>query len=170
MAIVAYLRTVAPQKGSPGMTKLAFPVNMLTRTVPKPLESSPPPLPSPGPARGKLLIDLGMCAECHTPSDKGQPKPGMYLAGGVAATGPWGTVYSANITSHLSAGIGAYSDDDLKRVFREGKNRSGRQLWVMPWSATQHLSDEDLNSLIAGLRQIPANPNLVAAPALKKME
>jgi cytochrome c553 len=166
MAIVAYLRTAAPVKGSPGATRLDFPVHMLIRTVPQPLDSSPPPLPLPGPERGKTLIALQMCSECHTQSEKGEPKPGMYLAGGTAMRGPWGTVYAANITSHPSAGIGAYSDEDLKRVFREGKNRSGRPLWVMPWSATQHLSDEDLSSLITALRQIPPNPNLVPAPEL----
>lgn len=170
MAIVAYLRTVPPHRGSPGITKLDFPVNMLIRTAPKPLESSPAPLPPPGADRGRVLIDVGMCTDCHTQSEKGQPKPGMYLAGGVPTKGPFGTVYSANITSHPSAGIGAYSDEDLKRVFREGRNRSGRKLWVMPWSATQHLNDDDLNSLIAALRQIPPNPNLVAAPELKKTE
>jgi cytochrome c553 len=168
LAMVAYLRTVPPQKQSPGVTKLDFPVNMLIRTAPTPLETSPAPLPPPGVERGKALIAIGMCTDCHTQSEKGQPKPGLYLAGGTPSRGPWGTVYAANITSHPSAGIGAYSDDDLRRVFREGKNRSGRLLWVMPWSATQHLNDDDLNSIIAALRQIPANPNLVPAPELKK--
>jgi len=168
LAIVAYLRTVKPMKGSPGTTRLDFPVNMLVRTTPRPLEASPAPLPPPGAERGKALIALGMCTECHTQSEKGEPKPGMYLAGGTAMRGPFGTVYAANITSHPSAGIGAYGDEDLKRVFRQGTNRSGRQLWVMPWSATQHLSDEDLNSLIVALRQVPPNPNLVPAPELKK--
>lgn len=167
MAMIAYLRTVPPQRGTPGTTKLDFPANMLIRTVPRPLETSPAPLPPPGVERGKALIAIGMCTECHTQSEKGQPKPGLYLAGGAPFRGPWGTVYSANITSHPSAGIGAYSDDDLRRVLREGKNRSGRSLWVMPWSATQHLNDDDLNSIIAALRQVPANPNLVPAPELK---
>jgi hypothetical protein len=49
-------------------------------------------------------------------------------------------------------------------VFKEGKNRAGRELWVMPWSVTQKLNDEDLKSLIAALREIPRNPNLVPAP------
>jgi mono/diheme cytochrome c family protein len=168
MAMVAYLRTVKPMQGSPGQTKLDFPVNMLIRTVPRPLEASPAPMPPPGAERGKVLIALGMCTECHTQAEKGQPKPGLHLAGGTRMPGPWGVVYAANITSHPSAGIGAYSDEDLKRVFREGKNRSGRSLWVMPWSATRHLTDDDLNSLIAALRQIPPNPNLVPAPELKK--
>jgi mono/diheme cytochrome c family protein len=168
MAMIAYLRTVKPMKGSPGKTKLDFPVNMLIRTAPKPLEVSPAPLPPPGVERGQVLIALGMCSECHTPAEKGQPKPGLHLAGGQKLGGPFGTVYSANITAHPSAGIGAYSDEDLKRVFREGKNRSGRELWVMPWSATRHLTDDDLNSLIAALRQIPPNSNLVPAPELKK--
>lgn len=167
LAIVAHLRRQKPIRHDPGRTRLDFPVNMLARTAPQPLEASPAPLPPPGVERGKLLIELGMCSDCHTQSEQGQPKPGLYLAGGTKMSGAFGSVYSANITSHPSAGIGAYSDDDLVRVFREGKNRSGRSLWVMPWSATRNMSDEDLRSLIAALRQVPPNPNLVPAPELR---
>ncbi len=168
MSIVGFLRTQKAVRNNPGVTKLDFPVNVLIRTVPKPLERAPASLPPPGIDRGKALIAMGLCTECHTQSVRGQPKPGLYLAGGNPMPGRFGVVYAANITSHPSAGIGAYSDEDLKRVFREGKNRSGRSLWVMPWSATRNLSDEDLNSLIAALRQVPPNPNLVPAPEFKK--
>jgi mono/diheme cytochrome c family protein len=109
-----------------------------------------------------------MCGDCHTPmDDRGNRLEDKHLAGGMPFAGPWGTVHSANITSHPSAGIGAYSDEDLKRVFREGKNRAGRELWVMPWSVTRNLTDADLDVLIAALREIPANPNLVPAAQLK---
>jgi mono/diheme cytochrome c family protein len=108
-----------------------------------------------------------LCGECHTPRDgQGNQLEDKHLAGGTPFPGPWGTVYSANITSHPSAGIGAYSDEDLKRVLREGTNRSGRKLWVMPWSVTSQLTDADLDVLIAALREIPPNPNLVPAAQL----
>jgi len=72
------------------------------------------------------------------------------------------------VTAASFSGIGAFSDEDLKRVFREGRNRAGRPLWVMPWSVTQNLTDEDMDSLIAALREIPPNPNLVPAPELRE--
>lgn len=166
LAMIAYLRTQRPIRHDPGRTKLRFPVNMLIRTVPEPVTEPPTELPPPGAERGKLLMAVGLCGECHSQSQQGKPIPGMELAGGQRFSGPFGAVYSANITSHAAAGVGAYSNDDLLRVFREGKNRSGRELWVMPWSATRHLSDEDVMSLIAALRQVPPNPYLVPAPEL----
>lgn len=167
LAIVAYLRTVKPIRHNPGRTTLDFPVNMMIRTVPRPVDGRPAGYPPPGVERGRMMMKVMLCGECHTPAERGQPKPGLELAGGSPMIGPWGTVYSANITSHPSAGIGAYSNEDLKRVFKEGKNRAGRPLWVMPWSVTQKLTDEDLDSLIAALREVPPNPNLVPAAQLK---
>ena len=115
------------------------------------------------------MLKLMLCGDCHTPmDDRGQRLEGKHLAGGMRFAGPWGEVYSANITSHSSAGIGAYSDADLERVFREGKNRAGRDLWVMPWSVTKNLTDADLKALIAALREVPANPNLVPAANLRR--
>jgi cytochrome c553 len=167
MAIVGFLRTRKPVRRDNGMTALDFPVGMMIRTVPQPLESSPAGLPAAGIERGRAMIKVMLCGECHTPrDDRGNPVPGKDLAGGSEFKGPFGVVYSANITSHPSAGIGAYSNDDLKRVFREGKNRAGRSLWVMPWSVTKNLSDADLDALIAALRELPAAANLVPAAQL----
>jgi mono/diheme cytochrome c family protein len=110
-----------------------------------------------------------LCGECHTPrDDRGNPVAGRELAGGSPFPGTWGVVYAANITSHRAAGIGAYSDDDLKRVLKEGKNRAGRELWVMPWSVTRNLNDTDIDALIAALREVPASPNLVPAAQLTR--
>ena len=169
LAIVAYLRTRKPIVRDNGQTELDFPVGMMIRTVPQPLEQPPAGLPGPGIERGRAMLDVMLCGECHTPrDDRGNPVSGKELAGGAPFKGPWGTVYAANITSHPSAGIGAYSNEDLKRVFREGKNRAGRELWVMPWSVTKNLTDEDLDSLIAAVREIPARTNMVPAPELNK--
>jgi hypothetical protein len=168
LAIVAYLRTQTPIRNDAGRTRLDFPVSMMIRTLPRPVEDSPPGYPPPGVERGRMMIRVMLCGECHSQAERGEPIAGMELAGGVAMRGPWGTVYASNITSHPSAGIGAHSDEDLRRVFREGRNRAGRELWVMPWSVTQNLTDEDVDSLIAALREIPPNPNLVPAPELNQ--
>jgi hypothetical protein len=39
---------------------------------------------------------------------------------------------------------------------------------VQTGSVTKNLTDADLDTLIAALREIPANPNLVPAPQLKQ--
>ena len=167
LAIVAFLRTRKPIGRDNGRTKLDFPVGMMIRTVPQPLDGPRPGLPAAGIERGRAMMKLMMCGECHTPRDnRGNPVGGQDLAGGNEFKGPWGVVYAANITSHPSAGLGTYSNDDLKRVFREGRNRAGRELWVMPWSITKNLTDADLDALIAALREVPALPTLVPAAQL----
>jgi hypothetical protein len=104
------------------------------------------------------MLGILLCGECPSPRDnRGNLVPGKELAGGTAFKGPYGLVYAANITSHPSAGIGTYSNDDLKRILREGKNRAGRDLWVMPWSVTKNLTDADLDALIAALREVPSS-------------
>ena len=168
LSIVAYLRTQKPIRNDPGETDLNFPVGMMIRTVPQPLDGPPRGLPAAGIERGRAMLKMMLCGDCHTPrDDRGGPLPGKELAGGNPFRGPWGVVYSANITSHPSAGTGAFSDDDLRRIFREGRNRAGRELWVMPWSITRNLTDADLDALIAALREVPPNPSLVPAPELK---
>lgn len=167
LSIVAYLRTRKPIRRDNGRTALDFPVGMMIRTIPHPLDGPPSGLPAAGVERGRALLKVMMCGECHTPRDsRGNPIAGRELAGGNEFRGPWGVVYAANITTHPAAGVGAYSNDDLKRVFREGKNRAGRELWVMPWSVSKNLTDADLDALIAALREVPASPNLVPAPQL----
>jgi mono/diheme cytochrome c family protein len=169
LAVVAYLRTRPPIRRDNGRTELDFPVGMMIRTLPRPLEGPARGLPAAGVERGRAMLAVLLCGECHTPrDDRGNPVAGKELAGGTAFTGPWGVVYAANITSHPAAGLGAYSDDDLKRVLKEGKNRAGRELWVMPWSITRNLTDQDIDALIAALREVPASPNLVPAAQLTR--
>ena len=169
MALVAYLRSRPAIRRDNGRTALHFPVGMMIRTVPQPLEGPPAGLPAGGVERGRTMLKLMLCGDCHTPrDDRGNPVAGKELAGGTAFRGPWGVVYSANITSHPSAGLGTYSNDDLRRVFREGKNRAGRSLWVMPWSVTKNLTDSDIDALIAALREVPPIPNLVPAAEVRE--
>ena len=54
------------------------------------------------------------------------------------------------------------------RVFREGKGKDGRTLWVMPWTMFQGTEEADLRALIAGLRTLRPIPNVVPAPQITK--
>lgn len=171
LAIVSYLRSLEPIKNDPGPMKVNFPISMFVRAVPKPLEQSPPPAPDGKDpvARGKWLLEVASCADCHTTmNERHEPLPGHYLAGGNKWPIPGkGTVYTSNITSDKATGIGAYSDEDLLRVLNEGKGKSGRELYGMPWPYYAGMTDEDKRALIAALRTVPAVANVVPAAELK---
>ena len=64
--------------------------------------------------RGKQLATAADCAGCHT-ADPSKP-----FAGGKRLPTPFGAVYSPNLTPDRETGIGAWSDEDFRRAFREG--------------------------------------------------
>lgn len=168
LAIIAYLRTLPPVAADPGRFELDFPVSMFIRAAPKPVESpiKSAPAPSDKLARGRWLLKAGSCNDCHDTVDGHHAKiPGKALAGGQSfpLPGGKGVAMASNITSDPATGIGAYSDEDLRRVFDEGKNKAGRFLYVMPWRYYGGMTREDKDALIAALREVPAVPNLVPA-------
>jgi mono/diheme cytochrome c family protein len=167
LAVIAYLRSVPAQPTMVGHTEVDFPVSMFVRLGPAPLESAPPAWPTDPVARGKILLEVMSCIDCHTPMDKGKLVESKLYAGGNEFSAPdIGSVHSSNITSDPATGIGAYSDEDLMRVFKDGKGKDGRTLWVMPWRALQGTKDEDLRAVIAALRTLKPIPNVVPAPQI----
>lgn len=165
LAIVAFLRTLPAVKNDPGRTEIKFPVSMFIRAAPQPLEKSPPPAPAPGDklARGNWLLAVASCHDCHdSVNDRMDKLPGMALGGGMRFPLPGGKLAVApNISSDKATGIGAYTDDDLRRVFDDGKGKTGRYLFVMPWSYYAGMTLEDKEALIAALRAQPAVTNAV---------
>lgn len=165
LAIVAYLRTLKPINNNPGKTSVNFPISMFIRAAPQPLEKSPLPAPpvSDKMARGNWLITVASCHDCHdSMNEKMEAIPGKELAGGAKfpLTGDK-YVHVPNITSDKATGIGAYSDDDLKRVFEEGKGKDGRDLFMMPWSYYKGMTPEDKDALFTALRAVKPVANVV---------
>jgi mono/diheme cytochrome c family protein len=117
-----------------------------------------------------LVVDVMRCVGCHTPQDPetGRPDATRYLAGGGAFEGPWGTVYGGNITPHATTGIGAWTDEEIASVFREGVTISGRSLILMPWQDYSGISDTDLVAVIGYLRSVEAIENEVPLPAINE--
>lgn len=118
-------------------------------------------------ARGKYLVDhAANCAFCHSSKDwtrQNYPvKQGGYLAGGYCFTeaeGLPGRICPSNLTSDEKTGLGAWTDGEIIRAIREGVSRDGRVLFpVMPFSAFAQMSDEDVRSIVAYLRTVPAAP------------
>lgn len=166
LAIIAYLRTLKPVASNPGPFEVNFPISMFVRAAPKPIDASPPPAPPPTDrlARGRWLLKVASCNDCHDSVDaRHQKLPGGELAGGAEFPLPQGkgTAVAPNITSDKATGIGAYSDDDVLRVFDEGKGKSGRVLYVMPWRYYGGMTRDDKLALVAALREAKPVANLV---------
>lgn len=159
-AIVAYLRTVKPVRNSVQRSEYHIPLP----------ESWGPPLGSvPEVSRGDTLAygtylgnALGHCMECHTPMVQGVFDFSRTGAGGMVFNKPFNLELAAvasNITPHPEAGIGKWTDEEIKKAITTGVSRNGRKLQpVMAYPYYRNISDADLDALIVYLRSLPAQP------------
>ena len=92
-------------------------------------------------ARGSHLASIGLCRDCH----------GGDLTGARFDV-PDTTIYARNLTA-LTA---SFSDADFDRAIRQGVRPDGKSLLVMPSSVFADLSDDEVASIIAYLRSLPA--------------
>ena len=88
-----------------------------------------------------------ICAGCHSPNDKPPLIGRDFLAGGGP---PFGRLYAPNLTP--AGEIKDWSDAEVIRAIREGVHKNGRALVVMPSDVFRHLSDSDVQSVVAYLR------------------
>lgn len=96
---------------------------------------------------GKHLAQTRGCIDCH----------GRDFAGAkVIEDGAMGRLYAPNITRGQGGRMTAFKDEDWVRAIRHGVGPDGLGLFVMPSVEYSHLSDEDLGSLIAYLKGVPA--------------
>lgn len=114
---------------------------------------------SPQAERGRYLVTIMGCNDCHTPGTLfGAPDFDRQLSGSeVGWSGPWGVSYPRNLSSDKETGLGAWSDQDIKTAIRTGRRPDGRVLNPpMPWQMYTALADKDVESIIAFLRTLPA--------------
>src|ERR1019366_1339593 len=132
-SIVVYLRSLPAVRNVLPSTEIIFPVKYLIRSVPEPIVAPvPPPDLSDPVKRGAYLVDIAVCAACHTPQVRGQPVAGMQFGGGQVFEGPWGKAVSANLTPGPS-GIPYYDEALFVQTIRTGY-MTGRALnQIMPW-------------------------------------
>jgi len=101
-------------------------------------------------ARGKYMFGAAGGCGCHT-----EPK-GQLNAGGRKYDGPFGTVYSTNITPDRQTGIGAWTDDQIITAIRLGRRPNGERIIpVHPFTIFNGMAEEDLRALVAYLRSVP---------------
>ncbi len=139
-------------------------------------------------ARGKYLVTIGLCNDCHSPKIDANGTPDWSLSGRPATTmppsqkegeirgsmdltawsGPWGISYSANLTPDPETGLGKrYNEAKFIKALRTGKKPEGEPLLPpMPWPMIGQMTDEDLKSVWAFLQTLkPVKNNVRTAVA-----
>lgn len=144
---------------------------------------------------GERLVAILDCDVCHSPKRMGpqgpEVIPELRFSGHQAGTvlppyddktlksgwalfapdftsviGPWGQSFAANITSD-STGIGMWSEEQFKKVLREGKYKgldSTRPILPpMPWQAYKNLTDGEISKIFAYLKSTTPVKNVVPA-------
>jgi mono/diheme cytochrome c family protein len=133
-------------------------------------------------ARGKWLVGVLGCNDCHSPKlPEGRLDPNYLLAGhkaddpypawddslytkgygmlvstsGTAFAGPWGVTFARNLTPDKTTGIGGWNEEAFINVLREGTLKP-----PMPLSYGQ-LADSDLKAMYAYLASLKPVKNLV---------
>jgi mono/diheme cytochrome c family protein len=109
--------------------------------------------------RGRHLAN-SFCASCHSTTNE------LPLTGGVDLGKdfpmPLGSYISVNLTP--AGPLKDWSDGDIFRAIRNGIARDGQVLFAMSGARGRHLSDEDIQAVIAYLRSQPAVANDTPLP------
>lgn len=145
-------------------------------------------------ARGKYLVTVAVCNDCHTPWKMGPdgPEPDMsrMLSGhpqdmtvppapklempwmmssaatNTAWSGPWGVSFTANLTPDPETGLGKWTLRNFVETIRTGRHMGrGRPILPpMPYPMFKHFTDDDLEAIFTYLGTIPAVKNRVPEP------
>jgi mono/diheme cytochrome c family protein len=103
------------------------------------------------------------CGNCHTMQGPEGPV-GPELAGRTEPIEEPGVfnAYPDNITPDPQTGIGNWTDEELIRAIREGLRPDGTIIGPpMPITLYRHLSDSDVQAIVAYLRAVPPVANAV---------
>lgn len=91
--------------------------------------------------------------------------PWVWIGAGTntAFAGPWGVSYAINLTPDDNTGIGIWTEEIFFNTLRQGRHWGVARpiLPPMPWTNYRQMSDDDLRSVYAFLRSIPAISNRV---------
>ena len=181
------------------MLSACLPIAIAMSACSQPTPSEPAATPAAAPAqspaeRGKVLVQVGGCHDCHTTKKAGAPDMTTMLSGHPASIkvppapkvpagspwmiqttdtltvwhGPWGTTYAANLTPDPDTGLrsSAWSEDAFLKAMKTGKHiGTGRDILPpMPWQMYAELSEDDLKAIWAYLMTIPPVKNEVPDP------
>jgi mono/diheme cytochrome c family protein len=119
-------------------------------------------------ARGKYLVTMGGCSDCHTPGNfLGHPDMTRYLGGsdvGFAIPG-MGVFVGRNLTPDKETGLGKWTRAQIVTALTTGKEPSGRELApIMPWRDYAKLRKSDVEAIAAYLQSLKPVDHAVAGP------
>jgi hypothetical protein len=148
-------------------------------------------------ARGKYLVTVLGCGDCHTPLTMGPqgPSPDLdralsghpeqmgalraprleqpYLWAGAATNtafaGPWGISYAANLTPDQNTGLGIWTEEMFVKALRTGKHMATSRpiLPPMPWQALGQATEDDLKAIYRETDCQPRSRCATPQPGLK---
>jgi mono/diheme cytochrome c family protein len=154
-AIVAYVRTIPAVNNA--VTPPIYKIKAAAQIFPGAEQRYTEAMMSDELKKGIYLSTIGHCLECHTPMTKGHRDFANDSGkGGMDFPGPWGVSISRNITSSKTKGIGDWTDADIKRALTQGIDKDGNKLKPpMGYPYYAHMTDADLNAVIAWVRTLP---------------
>jgi len=97
--------------------------------------------------RGQYLVRMGDCLSCHLRAG-GEP-----FAGGLGLNTPFGVIYSSNISSDPTNGIGNWTPDQFYKAMHDGIGGRGQHLYpAFPYPWFRNLERADDDALLAYLK------------------
>jgi Cytochrome c len=132
---------------------------------------SPKIMTAQGPEIDSSRILSGHAAESAPPdvNRKELESKGLVVTGDETAwVGPWGTSFTANLTSDSTTGIGSWTEGQFIECIRHGRYNgapNGRRLLPpMPWESYRNMSDDELKAVLTYLKSTRPVHNAVPPP------
>ena len=118
--------------------------------------------------RGKYLVALAGCNDCHTPGYFfGKPDMTRFLSGSEVGfeIPDCGVFHGPNLTPDQETGLGKWSAEQIVTAITTGQRPDGRILApIMPWHAFANLTHQDARAIAAYLKSLPPVKNQVPGP------
>jgi mono/diheme cytochrome c family protein len=118
--------------------------------------------------RGKYLVQVGGCTDCHTPGHfLGRPDMAKYLGGSDVGFGipNQGVFVGPNLTPDKETGLGTWTAQQIATAITTGARPDGRMLApAMPWQGYSHLTKSDALAIAAFLKSLHSVSNKVSGP------
>jgi len=151
-SIIIYIRSIPAVHKEQPKTKIPARYADAILKFPEPIEHEIGPPANDPVSRGRYLVAVAHCHECHTPFDDKTVDfvPGMDFAGGA----DFGDVASANITPDYT-GIGYFDEALFIKTLRTGWVGARPLRMPMPWPFFRNMTDDDLKAIYAYLRTLP---------------
>nr|WP_199080760.1 c-type cytochrome [Pedobacter sp. ASV19] len=176
ISIIAYIRTLQPNKNDVPSPQLDFPVSLLNKLSPRLAEHRIKPSETDSIQYGGYLVNAAGCVDCHSKQDKGQIVKGTEFGGGMEFKQPAGIIRAPNITMDNATGIGRWTRELFVKKFklyadtgykpqRLAKNDLNTP---MPWMMYANMSESDIKSIYAYLKSIEPKDNKVEVRSYAK--